>query len=323
MAFGKICRRHLSEPNLPFFSRDVINSGVEDEEGIVKLSKDGGSLQLNSCVEKGLSDHLVNSATRKMKVLRLQQCNSNVFRLNTTSEDKIHGELGEQVGSEVVIDDWIADIPQEKSLKFKINHSRKSRKRHKYTIQGPDISSVVENKHLTHGNTSKSRVSHGTSTRKNKRPKKSDLKNNRTAQRKESKDTKVDNKTELVGYTSSTLSDFVKPIQDEIKSFLLAHVFECDRKPYVSRSCHPNMLELEHPEIFAKLKKRLQFPDVTIDNLTGYLCKQFPEHLVSTKDIVGCVQRLEDVTDYVIECFLSSEVHVHVIPCHSQQLSIS
>lgn len=88
-------------------------------------------------------------------------------------------------------------------------------------------------------------------------------------------------------------------IHQKIESFLQTYILDRTRRPYASTYHNLPKFKQENPEMYQKYCKRAAFTDEELDDLALYLCEQFP-----LKDSpIACVQRLEDLTDFIIECW--------------------
>ena len=105
----------------------------------------------------------------------------------------------------------------------------------------------------------------------------------------------------------SNLVQFAHDMHSDINVFLLSHTLSTIQIPHITINYTPRRMKKEHPEIYKKIKKRLKIPQEDLDELLLYLCQMFPGYLVGKKNVSGLVQRLEDVSDFIIKKYQASQ----------------
>ena len=85
------------------------------------------------------------------------------------------------------------------------------------------------------------------------------------------------------------------------RNFLHNHELSNKVRPYVSKSCNPEKLKKDAPDVYRNMIRRLEYADDELDALNAFFITKYKELIVGTKNIEGRMQRLEDLTDFVIE----------------------
>jgi len=99
-----------------------------------------------------------------------------------------------------------------------------------------------------------------------------------------------------------------KKIDLEIISFLKSHkMYEADR-PHVSSKLSPFQLKKENPQIYENIERRLKIKEDELNELNLYLCAKYATYLVGTDQVTGRIQRLEDLTDFLIKKYEDGDV---------------
>ena len=98
---------------------------------------------------------------------------------------------------------------------------------------------------------------------------------------------------------------FAKTIHLDIQEYLNHHLLEPQRRPYVSTLGSLDTFKCNNPEIYYGIERRLELNDNELDTLANYLCSRYFTWMIDQKQIYGSVQRLEDVTTFIVNKYNS------------------
>ena len=97
---------------------------------------------------------------------------------------------------------------------------------------------------------------------------------------------------------------FAKKCRLKIDEFLSEYKLETQRRPCVRSLGQMGEFEQKHPEIFARMKLRLEIPDADLYALNNYLCDVYCDALRGDGGPAFIMmQKLEDIVDFVVKLY--------------------
>ena len=97
---------------------------------------------------------------------------------------------------------------------------------------------------------------------------------------------------------------FAKNRKREIDKFLSEYQLETQRRPCVRSLGQMYQFEQKHPEIFARMKARLEIPDGDLYALNNYLCEVYCDELRGDGPAFLMMQKLEDIVDFIVKLYI-------------------